>query len=138
MWAEWMSDAANIWALNHRVLGLVMNECAEQLASLGLETKEFFVLGEIEPCRYPAELAKRLMLPKASVTVYLRNLVAKKFVQREIDEGDLRRHRLVLTSDGRRALDAATVALSSSFEKRLTRLQEQERAELERLLSKLV
>ncbi|MCC3721136.1 MarR family transcriptional regulator [Rouxiella badensis] len=133
-----MSDAANIWALNHRVLTLVMNECAEQLASLRLETKEFFVLGEIEPCRYPAELAKRLMLPKASVTVYLRNLVAKKFVRREIDEGDLRRHRLVLTSEGRRALDAATLALSSSFEKRLTRLKAQERAELERLLSQLV
>lgn len=133
-----MSDTANIWALNHRLLGLVMNECAEQLASLGLETKEFFVLGEIEPCRYPAELAKRLMLPKASVTVYLRNLVAKKFVQREIDEVDLRRHRLVLTAEGRRALDAATDALSSRFEERLTRLESHERAELERLLAKIV
>lgn len=133
-----MSDAANIWALNHRVLGLVMNECADQLASLDLETKEFFVLGEIEPCRYPAELSKRLMLPKASVTVYLRNLVAKKFVRREIDEGDLRRHRLVLTAEGRRVLDAATVALSTSFEQRLTRLRAHERTELERLLAKLV
>lgn len=133
-----MSDAANIWALNHRVLGLVMNECAEQLTSIGLETKEFFVLGEIEPCRYPAELAVRLMLPKASVSVYLRNLVAKKFVRREIDEGDLRRHRLVLTKDGHRALDAALAALSASFEQRLKRLAAQERDELERLLAKLV
>jgi DNA-binding MarR family transcriptional regulator len=133
-----MSDAANIWALNHRVLGVVMNECAEQLASIGLETKEFFVLGEIEPCRYPAELAVRLMLPKASVTVYLRNLVAKKFIRREIDEGDLRRHRLVLTREGRRALDAALAALSASFEQRLKRLAAHERDELERLLEKLV
>lgn len=135
---DWMSDAANIWALNHRVLGLVMNECAGQLTSLGLETKEFFVLGEVEPCRYPAELALRLMLPKASVTLYLRNLVAKKLVQREIDEGDLRRHRLTLTKEGRRVLDAALEALSAAFEQRLKRLAAQERDELERLLAKLV
>ena len=133
-----MSDAANIWALNHRVLSLVMSECTEELTSIGLETKEFFVLGEIEPCRYPAELAVRLMLPKASVTVYLRNLVAKKFVRREIDEGDLRRHRLVLTKEGHRALEAAVAALSASFEQRLKRLAAQERDELERLLAKLV
>jgi len=133
-----MSDAANIWALNHRVLSLVMSECTEELTSIGLETKEFFVLGEIEPCRYPAELAVRLMLPKASVTVYLRNLVAKKFVRREIDERDLRRHRLVLTTEGDRALKAAVAALSASFEQRLKRLAAQERDELERLLAKLV
>lgn len=133
-----MSDAATIWALNHRVLGIVMNECAGQLTAIGLETKEFFVLGEIEPCRYPAELAVRLMLPKASVTVYLRNLVAKKFIRREIDEGDLRRHRLVLTNEGRHALDAALAALSTSFEQRLQRLDAPERSTLERLLGKLV
>ena len=96
------------------------------------------MLGEVEPCRYPAELALRLMLPKASVTLYLRNLVAKKLVQREIDEGDLRRHRLTLTKEGRRVLDAALEALSAAFEQRLKRLAAQERDELERLLAKLV
>jgi DNA-binding MarR family transcriptional regulator len=133
-----VSNAANIWALNHRVLGLVMNECAGELTSLGLETKEFFVLGEVEPCRYPAELAMRLMLPKASVTLYLRNLVSKKLVQREIDEGDLRRHRLTLTKEGRRVRDAALEALSAAFEHRLKRLDAHERDELERLLAKLM
>ena len=84
----------------------------------------------------------RLMLPKASVTVYRRNLVAKNFVRREIDEGDPRRHRLVLTADGQRAraaaLAAALAALSASFERRLKRLAARERDELERLLAKPV
>jgi DNA-binding MarR family transcriptional regulator len=133
-----MSDAARIWALNHRVLTVVMNECAGQLTAAGLETKEFFVLSEVEACRYPAELAVRLMIPKPSVTVYLRSLVAKGFVLREIDEGDLRRHRLVLTPEGRQALDSALAALSSSFERRLERMEARERTKLERLLEKLL
>jgi len=132
-----VNNAARIWALNHHVLGVVMNECAEQLTQIGLETKEFFVLGEVEPCRYPAELAVRLMLPKASVTVYLRSLVAKGFVRREIDDADLRRHRLMLTAAGRSALDAALAVLSMRFEQRLVRLEAHERIELERLLDKL-
>lgn len=130
--------AARIWGLNHRLLTAVMNSCAAQLEELGLDTKEFFVLGEVDECRYPAELAARLMLPKASITVYLRNLVAKGFVQREIDEGDLRRHRLVVTSGGRKALDRALATLSDNFEHWLARLEAQERDELQRLLVKLL
>ncbi|TQS29519.1 winged helix-turn-helix transcriptional regulator [Microbispora sp. KK1-11] len=115
-----------------------MNSCSEQFDELGLDTKEFFVLGEVDECRYPAELAARLMMPKASVTVYLRNLVAKGFVQREIDEGDLRRHRLVVTPDGKKALDRALTTLSDNFEQWLARLEAQERDELQRLLEKLL
>lgn len=33
---------------------------------------EVEVPGEVDECRYPAELAARLMMPKASVAVYLR------------------------------------------------------------------
>jgi DNA-binding MarR family transcriptional regulator len=133
-----VNTAARIWGLNHRLLTAVMNSCSEQLDELGLDTKEFFVLGEVDECRYPAELAARLMMPKASVTVYLRNLVAKGFVQREIDEGDLRRHRLVVTPEGKKALDRALATLSDNFEQWLARLEAQERDELQRLLEKLL
>jgi DNA-binding MarR family transcriptional regulator len=133
-----VNTAARIWALNHRLLTAVMNSCTEQLDELGLDTKEFFVLGEVDECRYPAELAARLMMPKASVTVYLRNLVAKGFVQREIDEGDLRRHRLAVTPDGQKVLDSALAALSFNFDQWLARLEAQERDELQRLLEKLL
>lgn len=58
-------------------LGAVMDACTGELAELGLETKEFFVLAEVEALPYPAEIATALLLPRASVTVYVRNLVAR-------------------------------------------------------------
>ena len=43
-------------------------------------------------------------MPKPTVTVYLKRLVAAKLVRREIDADDLRRHRLNLTPAGRRVM----------------------------------
>ena len=82
-------DAAQLWTLNHRLLTVVMDACSAELAALGLETKEFFVLAEVAASPYPAELAATLMIPKASVTVYVRSLVAKGLMRREIDDADL-------------------------------------------------
>src|ERR1044072_5704710 len=93
-------DAAQLWTLNHRLLTVVLDACSADLAELGLESKEFFVLAEVAAAPEPAELAAKLVIPKASVTVYVRNLVAKGFVRREIDDADLRRHRLPLTPQG--------------------------------------
>jgi DNA-binding MarR family transcriptional regulator len=132
------SNAARIWALNHQVLTRVMNDCAPDIERLGLEAKEFFVLGEIEECRYPAELAVRLGLPKPSVTVYLKNLEANGFVRREIDPDDLRRHRLVVTPSGNQTLRRALKILSEKFDEWLSRLNADERTQLQRLLEKLL
>lgn len=131
-------DAAELWKLNHRVLTVVMNACARDLAALGLETKEFFVLDEVDACRFPAVLATKLMLPKASVTMYLRNLSDKGLISREIDQADLRRHRLVTTERGREVLRQALEALSREFESRLRSLGEADRAELRRILSAIL
>lgn len=130
-------SAARIWGLNHRLLTNVMNDCAAHFEALGLDVKEFFVVAEIDECPYPAELAKRLAIPKPTVTVYLKNLEAKGFVRREIDPADLRRHRLVLTPEGRLCVDRSLEILSGMFEKWLARLEDRERAELQRLLHKL-
>ncbi|GLZ56028.1 MarR family winged helix-turn-helix transcriptional regulator [Actinomycetospora sp. NBRC 106378] len=131
-------DAAQLWTLNHRLLTTVLDGCAGELAELGLDTKEFFVLAEVEAVPYPAELAARLVVPKASMTVYVRNLVAKGFVHREIDDADLRRHRLVLTSTGRTTRDRALAALAAEFDRRLTRIGPDDRRELQRILGDLV
>jgi DNA-binding MarR family transcriptional regulator len=133
-----VSNAARIWSLNHQVLTRVMNDCAPDIEALGLEAKEFFVLGEVDACRYPAELALRLVLPKPSVTVYLKNLEAKGFVQREIDPDDLRRHRLAVTPSGVDTLERALEVLSARFDGWLVRLDPSEQLELQRLLSKLL
>jgi DNA-binding MarR family transcriptional regulator len=133
-----MIAAAQMWKLNHRLLTQVMNNCVPQLEELGLETKEFFVLDEVDACKYPAELAARLMLPKASVTLYLRSLVAKGFIRREIDAADLRRHRLITTEAGRATLSKALTALSAEFDRMLGRLRPEEQGELQRLLLKVL
>ncbi|AXB48235.1 MarR family winged helix-turn-helix transcriptional regulator [Amycolatopsis albispora] len=131
-------DAAQLWTLNHRLLTVVLDACSGELAELGLETKEFFVLAEVGASPYPAELAATLMIPKASVTVYVRNLVAKGFMRREIDDADLRRHRLVLTAEGEAARDRALAALAAEFDRRLARIPARDRGELQRILLALL
>jgi DNA-binding MarR family transcriptional regulator len=131
-------DTAQLWKLNQRLLTKVMNSCAAELDALHLETKEFFVLDEVDTCKYPAELAAKLMLPKASITMYVRNLVSRGFVRREIDESDLRRHRLVTTTRGREVLDQALDALAGQFSVMMSRLEERDRSELRRILLALL
>ncbi|TDC79147.1 MarR family winged helix-turn-helix transcriptional regulator [Streptomyces hainanensis] len=131
-------DGARLWTLNQRLLSVVMDSCTEELTDLGLETKEFFVLAEVAASPYPAGIAAALLLPKASVTVYVRNLVAKGFIRREIDDADLRRHRLVLTPRGTEARDRALAALAAEYDRRLARITPRDRAELRRILEEML
>jgi MarR family transcriptional regulator, temperature-dependent positive regulator of motility len=131
-------DAAKIWALNYRVLLSVIS-CAEaDICALGLESKELFLLAEIDDHPYPAELAATLSMPKATVTVYLKRLEAAGFVRREIDPADLRRHRILLTPPGRKAAKDGLVLLSKEFNKRLERLTAAQQKELKNLLEKIL
>jgi MarR family transcriptional regulator, temperature-dependent positive regulator of motility len=130
-------DAAKVWSLNYRVLLSVVS-CAEaEICALGLESKELFVLAEIDEHPYPAELAAALSMPKATVTLYLKRLEAAGFVKREIDPSDLRRHRLLLTPAGRRATTDGLALLSDEFNKRLGRLTAAQQRELKSLLEKI-
>ena len=72
-------DAAKIWSLNYRVLLSVISRAEDEICSLGLESKELFLLAEIDEHPYPAELATTLNMPKATVTVYLKRLEAAGF-----------------------------------------------------------
>src|ERR1700744_3253906 len=94
-------DAARMWSLNYRVLLSVIASAEAGITTLGLDSKELFLLAEIDEHPYPAELASTLSMPKPTVTVYLKRLEAAGFVRREIDPCDLRRHRLLLTPAGR-------------------------------------
>ncbi|SEG57422.1 DNA-binding transcriptional regulator, MarR family [Actinacidiphila yanglinensis] len=132
------ADGAQLWTLNQKLLSAVMDACTGELTDLGLETKEFFVLAEVATSPYPAEIAAALMIPKASVTVYVRNLVAKGFIRREIDDEDLRRHRLVPTTEGKEARDRALSALAAEYDRRLARITLQDRTELQRILQEML
>src|ERR1700716_3310923 len=96
-------DAAKIWSLNYRVLLSVISCVEADITALGLDSKELFLLAEVDEHPYPAELAATMSMPKATVTLYLKRLEAAGFVRREIDPAGLRRHRLLLTPAGRPA-----------------------------------
>lgn len=131
-------DAARIWSLNYRLLMMVINSVAAEIAKLGLETKELFVLAEVDEHPYPAELAAVLCMPKATVTVNVKRLEAAGFLRREIDTTDLRRHRLLVTSAGRRAMTRGLAALSDAFGARLGRLSAAQQLELRGLLERMI
>jgi MarR family transcriptional regulator, temperature-dependent positive regulator of motility len=131
-------DAAKIWSLNYRVLLSVIS-CAEaDICALGLESKELFLLAEVDEHPYPAELAATLSMPKATVTVYLKRLEAAGFVRREIDPADLRRHHILLTPAGRKAAKDGLVLLSNEFNKRLERLTAAQQKDLKNLLERIL
>jgi len=131
-------DAAKIWSLNYRVLSSVISGAEAGICALGLETKELFLLAEVDDHPYPAELAAALSMPKATVTLYLKRLEAAGFVRREIAPADLRRHRLPLTESGRRAAADGPAMLSAEFDKRLERLTVAQQKDLKNLLEKIL
>jgi DNA-binding MarR family transcriptional regulator len=131
-------DVAKIWSLNYRVL-LSVIACAEPgMCALGLDSKELFLLAEIDEHPYPAELAAGLSMPKATVTLYLKRLEAAGLVRREIDPADLRRHRLLLTPAGRQVAVDGLAVLSAEFDKRLGRLTVAQQKDLKSLLEQIV
>jgi DNA-binding MarR family transcriptional regulator len=131
-------DASKIWSLNYRLLLSVVASVEADITALGLDSKELFLLAEIDDHPFPAELAATLSMPKATVTLYLKRLEAAGFVRREIDPADLRRHRLLLTPTGRQATRDGLSLLSDAFNERLARLTARQQSELKNLLEQIL
>jgi DNA-binding MarR family transcriptional regulator len=130
-------DVGRIWSLNFRLLMAVITSVAPDISGLGLETKELFVLAEVDMHPHPAELAGVLSMPKPSVTMYVKRLEAAGFLRREIDDADLRRHRLILTPEGRKTMARGLALLSKAYGARLARLKPAQQLELAALLEKV-
>jgi len=133
-----LEDAAKIWSLNYQVLLSVIGSVETDITALGIDSKELFLLAEIDQHPYPAELATTMSMPKPTVTVYLKRLEAAGFMRREIDPADLRRHRLQLTPAGRRVTKDGLALLSDAFSKRLERLTRAQQNELKSLLEQIL
>ena len=131
------SDVGKIWSLNYRLMMSVITGVAPDVAELGLEVKELFLLAEVDVHPHPAELAGILSMPKPTVTMYVKRLEAVGFLRREIDGADLRRHRLILTPEGRKTMTRGLALLSKAFGMRLARLNAAQQSELATLLEKL-
>ncbi len=95
------------------------------------------MLGQVDQHPHPAGLATALSMPKPTITLYLKRLEAAGFVRREIDPDDLRRHRISLTTSGRKVTTRGIALLSEAFGERLDRLTAAERQQLQALLEKL-
>jgi len=132
------NDVTKLWSLNYRLVGSVFAAVAPALRDLGLEVKELFLLGELENHPHPAALSSALLIPKPTVTLYLKRLESAGHVKREIDPGDLRRHKLLLTADGRKVMTRGLALLSQAFGERLARLTTAQQAELRALLEKML
>ena len=126
-----------LWTLNFELCMAVLAEVEPEVRELGLETKEFFLLGKLDDHPHPADLARALLTPKPSITFMVKRMEAAGFVQRQTEEGDLRRFRLTLTRSGRKAMEAARAILDEAFGRRLARLSAGERAELARILARM-
>ena len=130
-------DITKVWALNYRLVTSVIGEVAPALRELGIEVKELFLLAELDAHPHPAALAEALLIPKPSVTVYVKRLEAAELVRREIDNADLRRHKLSLTPEGRKVMTGGLALLAEAFGQRLARLTATQQAELKSMLEKL-
>jgi len=130
-------DVTKLWNLNYRLVTSVLVEVAAALGELGIEVKELFLLAELDAHPHPAALSQVLLIPKPSVTVYVKRLEGAGFVKREIDNADLRRHKLSLTPEGRKVTTRGLALLVEAFGKRLGRLTAAQQTELKTLFEKL-
>ncbi len=130
-------DPVKVWSLQYRMMMSVISSVAPKVSELGLEVKELFVLSSVDEHPHPAELASTLCMPKPTVTVNIKRLEAAGFLKREIDAEDLRRYRLIVTPNGRKALDRGLHLLSQAFGERLGRLSATKQAELKVLLEQM-
>src|ERR1700676_2174027 len=130
-------DITKVWTLNYRLVVSVIGEVAPPVHELGIEVKELFLLAELDAHPHPAALAKALLIPKPSVTVYVKRLEAAELEKRELDVPARPRHKLSLTPEGRKVMARGLALLSEAFGQRLGRLTATQQAELKSLLEKL-
>jgi DNA-binding MarR family transcriptional regulator len=130
-------DPSMVWALHYRVTMSVMAAIAPAIRALRLEVKELFLLATVDEHPHPADLAAQLLMPKPTVTVLVKRLEAAGYLKRGFDATDLRRHRLTLTTSGRRAMTRGLAILSDAYGARLDRLTRSQQQDLLTIFERL-
>ncbi len=124
--------------LHHQFFERITQNAERALAEDKLDVKGFFVLAAIEELKHPAALAKRLVLPKPTVTFLIKKLEQAQYVKRKTVAGDLRRFEIQLTPLGRKVCERGRKTLSGAFDISLSRLSPREREQYGELLRKCV
>lgn len=86
----------------------------------------------------PSELAQAVSLSQATITGILDRLEARGLVARARNPRDKRRVLVQLTAQGRAAVEAAPLPLQARFAARLAKLTDEERAQIEHVLARIV
>lgn len=113
-------------------------EVRPALRARGLAPSTAFLLDLVERHPYPSEICRELEMPPATVSRLLKQLEQEGYVVRETVPQDLRRHHFRLTPAGEAMRDQVQDLVRDAVDARLRRLDPGERAELERLLGRLV
>ena len=139
----------------HRRLGAVLTWAAENaqevanraLEPLGLTVKHFgvmtFLRYETEPKGERGSLSQQaigelLRIDRTTMVALIDDLEQKGYVKRERNPDDRRAYVITLTAAGRRAQARAEDAVDANALQFFGRLSEAERAELHRLLARLI
>ncbi|GGM93554.1 hypothetical protein GCM10007092_03520 [Thermus composti] len=122
-----------IWRLQRAL----REEAERGLSDIGLGGLEAWLLRVLKLHPYPSEAARRMGLPLPTISHMLRRLEGQGFLERSLDEKDLRRFTFRLTPKGEEALARAEGFMEEALRKRLARLKPEEAQELLRLLEKM-
>jgi DNA-binding MarR family transcriptional regulator len=120
-----------------QVLTSAHAEAAESLALVNLDQRGFYVLHCLETMHTPSELVACTKYPAATITDIVKRLESLGYVERKIDLGDLRRHRLEVTAEGKKAKKHAGRAIAKRFEEKLEHLPKADRATFAKLAIRL-
>lgn len=109
-------------------------------ADLGIQRPEFATLFCISHLKTPTatDVVELTGIPKNSVSRAVSRLLARKLIRRTTDRNDGRRSFLAMTAAGRRLYEQILPRFRERQQRMISVLDPSERAELNRLLNKLV
>jgi len=123
--------------LNLQLYESITQNAERALAQDKLDIKSFFLLASIEELKHPAALAKRLTLPKPTVTFLIKKLEQALYVKRKSVAGDLRRFEIQLTPLGRKVCERGLKTVSDAFDASISQLSPKEREQYSVMLQKV-
>ncbi|WP_186308639.1 MarR family winged helix-turn-helix transcriptional regulator [Paraburkholderia sp. BCC1885] len=123
--------------LNLQFYERITQNAERALAADKLDVKGVFLLASIDELKHPAALAKRLTLPKPTVTFLIKKFEQANYVERKTVASDLRRFEINLTPLGRKVCERGRKTLSDAFGVSLDKLSLKEKEQYSAILQKL-
>ncbi len=124
--------------LNLQFYERITQNAERALAADKLDVKGVFLLASLDELKHPAALAKRLTLPKPTVTFLIKKFEQANYVERKTVASDLRRFEINLTPLGRKVCERGRKTLSDAFGVSLDQLSLKEKEQYSAILQKLV